>query len=283
MIHLVLEREKAFQDILKEPTKMYVLAPARIANYLQVYHRHFEPILTNLHFIRNEHMLIENMQGQDNQNPQLYPEVEAELLEYLNMKSVKTCRAFHCPGAYCVSMVTSEGFKFVYSGDTRPVDAIIELGNEGQPTDLLIHEATMGHYMLDDAKNKRHTTFTEAISVAQDMNCRKALFTHFSQRYSKIPLYEEFQVDEAKNTAVVMDHTSVSMRTLNAISETYPALESLFGLEIDEMGERKDNFKLNHFRSPFDADEKFDEDENPTKKRRNENVFKRPKVIDYRD
>ena len=66
----------------------------------------------------------------------------------------------------------------------------------------------------------------------------------------------------------------------------YSALESLFGLEIDEMGERKDNFKLNHFKSPFDADEKFDDEtnENQAKKRsRNANVSKRPKLLDYGD
>ena len=277
---MVLEREKAFQDIHKEPTKLYVLAPARIANYLQVYHKHFETILTNLHFIRNEHLLVESTVGQDNQ---IYPEVEAELLEYLNMNSIKTCRAFHCPGAYCVAMVTKENFKFLYSGDTRPIDAIIELGQDGQDTDLLIHESTMEHHMLDDCKSKRHTTFTEAINIAEDMKCKKALFTHFSQRYSKVPLFEEFRVEKAKNTAVVMDNTSVSMQTLDAIPETYSALEALFGLEINELGERKDNFKLSHFKSPFDSDEKFEDEENSGKKRRTENVFKRPKLIEYQD
>ena len=91
-------------------------------------------------------------------------------------------------------MTSLDGYKIVYSGDTRPSDNLISLGLDEEPTDLLIHEATMAHYMLEDCKVKRHTTFTEAIEVAQKMNAKNAIMTHFSQRYSKIPPLDEFEV-----------------------------------------------------------------------------------------
>ena len=153
---------------------------------------------------------------------------------------------------------------------------ISELGKEGQQTDVLIHEATMGHHMIDDAKNKRHSTFTEAIKIARDMECKRAIFTHFSQRYSKVPLFEEFIVHEAKNTAVALDHTSVSMRTLDVIPETYKVLELTFGEEICELEDRRDNFKLSHFKNPFDSDETFETENKPT------NVYKRPRIMEYK-
>ena len=41
---------------------------------------------------------------------------------------------------------------------------------------------------------KRHTTFTEAVQVTQEMKAKNAIMTHFSQRYAKIPTLEEFEV-----------------------------------------------------------------------------------------
>ena len=57
LINLVLEREKSFNEINEEPSRLYILAPARIANYLSIYHQNFQPILTDLDHIRNEYLL----------------------------------------------------------------------------------------------------------------------------------------------------------------------------------------------------------------------------------
>ena len=160
-------------------------------------------------------------------------------------------------------------FTFVY---------ISELGKETQPTDLLIHESTMEHHMLDDCKSKRHTTFTEAVKIAKDMECKRAIFTHFSQRYSKVPLFDEFSVEDAQNTAVAVDHTSINMQNIDAIPQTYKALELMFDQDMGELEQRKDNFKIQSFKNPFDADEKFsEENEKP-----NENSYKRPRIMNYK-
>ena len=73
----------------------------------------------------------------------MYPAVLKEVLDSLKLQSVKTCRAIHCPSSFSVSLTTNAGFKLVYTGDTRPNGALVELGLDDQPTDLLIHEATM--------------------------------------------------------------------------------------------------------------------------------------------
>ena len=83
-----------------------------------------------------------------------------KMLEHVQLKSIKTCRVFHCPSAFAVALTTLDGYKIVYSGDTRPTDNIIDLGQDEEPTDLLIHEATMEHHMLEDAQ----VQFTMSIS-----------------------------------------------------------------------------------------------------------------------
>ena len=55
-------------------------------------------------------------------------------------------------------------WKVVYSGDTRPCGALAEAGNGAS---LLIHEATFDDELAGDAIDKRHSTLSEALSVAQ--------------------------------------------------------------------------------------------------------------------
>ncbi|KAJ9089826.1 hypothetical protein DSO57_1008787 [Entomophthora muscae] len=93
---------------------------------------------------------------------------------------IRTCRVNHCQEAFGVSFDFSCGFKLVYSGDTRPCQALVDIGMDA---DLLIHEATMNDELLDDAKAKRHSTISEALDQGKLMNARQVLLTHFSQRY----------------------------------------------------------------------------------------------------
>jgi len=51
----------------------------------------------------------------------------------------------------------------VYSGDTRPCDA---LACAGMDADVLVHEATFETDMLASAKEKKHSTTFEALQIA---------------------------------------------------------------------------------------------------------------------
>ncbi len=145
LISLVQERSKAFGFIKEDVQKLFILAPNRIAAYLSLYHRKFEPVLTHLYQVCNEHLLTFTPPESPNVKTQmLYPAVLKELLEGIGLQSIKTCRAVHCPSSFSVSLVTKTGFKLVYSGDTRPNETFVELGkDDNQRPDLLIHEATM--------------------------------------------------------------------------------------------------------------------------------------------
>lgn len=50
-----------------------------------------------------------------------------------------------------------------------------------------------------------HSTYSEAISVGKDMNAKFTILTHFSQRYYKIPLIDEF----GDNVGVAFDNMRV--------------------------------------------------------------------------
>ena len=161
-----------------------------------------------------------------------------------------------------MSLTSLDGYKIVYSGDTRPSDNLISLGLDEEPTDLLIHEATMAHYMLEDCKVKRHTTFTEAIEVAQKMKAKNAIMTHFSQRYSKIPTLEEFEV--ADNVGIAFDFTTVAPNTIDVIRQTYPALKVLYKEAIEDVLKKKYLFSFKKIDQAIEAslhmEETFDDE-----------------------
>lgn len=90
----------------------------------------------------------------------------------------------HCHDAYAISILFANKFKLVYSGDTEPCQALVR---DGQGADLLIHEATFDPEMTQDARKKKHSTITEAIDIATQMNAKRTILTHFSQRYPKFP------------------------------------------------------------------------------------------------
>lgn len=108
-----------------------------------------------------------------------------DLYNSLGIKSVQTVRAIHCYWSYSISITfdlpSDETFKVSYSGDTRPNPKFADIGYE---SDLLIHESSLDHELIEEAISKKHSTMIEAITVSKLMNCPKVILTHFSTRYS---------------------------------------------------------------------------------------------------
>ncbi|UCF08245.1 MAG: ribonuclease Z, partial [Thermoplasmata archaeon] len=83
------------------------------------------------------------------------------------------------------------GRKIVYSGDTRPSEAVIELARD---CDVLIHDATLSKDLEEKAERYGHSSTTQAADIAKKANAKVLFLTHISPRYSDALKLE----DEAK-------------------------------------------------------------------------------------
>lgn len=73
------------------------------------------------------------------------------------------------------------GRRVVYTGDTRPCEAVVEAAREA---DLLIHDATFTAERAERARDTAHATAREAGEIAQRANARQLALTHISSRYA---------------------------------------------------------------------------------------------------
>jgi len=81
-----------------------------------------------------------------------------------------------------------EGYRLLYSSDTRPLDVIKEASRGA----VLIHDSTFDDDHRENALETKHSTASEAARVARDGGARALYLTHISPRYKdgKV-LYEQ--------------------------------------------------------------------------------------------
>ena len=121
--------------------------------------------------------------------------------------------------------------KITYSGDTMPCDGLITIGKN---SDILIHEATMEDDLWKDAQAKMHSTVSEAINVGKKMQARFTILTHFSQRYSKLPLLPQ----NIENVAIGFDSMEVTLNDLPMMHLMYEPLKCMFSDHYDQMDQK---------------------------------------------
>nr|WP_248895587.1 ribonuclease Z [Haloplanus sp. XH21] len=73
------------------------------------------------------------------------------------------------------------GRRLVYTGDTRPVEAVVEAATDA---DLLIHDATFAEDASQRAKQTGHATAREAGEIATRAGAKRLALTHLSSRYA---------------------------------------------------------------------------------------------------
>ncbi|KAH6654285.1 hypothetical protein BKA67DRAFT_564634 [Truncatella angustata] len=144
----------------------------------------------------------------------------------------------HCHGALATVFTWPSGLKIAYSGDCRPSDDFVKIG---QGTTLLIHESTFDDELKGDALAKKHSTMSEAIDVGRRMGARRIMLTHFSQRYQKVPALDDsldikaVGVVDAKEKAkldevilVAFDYMRVKLGEFRHAQAFLPAIQKLF-------------------------------------------------------
>lgn len=75
------------------------------------------------------------------------------------------------------------GRKIVYSGDTRPCDAILRLAENAN---LLIYEATLDDSLSDKANETGHSTPSQGAKIAEEAHVKRLILTHISGRYFSV-------------------------------------------------------------------------------------------------
>ena len=95
--------------------------------------------------------------------------------------TIQSVPAIHSVDSYSF-IIDIRNKNFVFSGDTRPN---IDLATIGNKAEFLLHEATFLDENFTDAREKLHSTISEALDIKVKMNCQKCLLTHFSQKYIK--------------------------------------------------------------------------------------------------
>jgi len=91
---------------------------------------------------------------------------------------------------------------YAFCTDTKYIESLKEIVNE---VDILYHEATFTHELLDRAKATYHTTAKQAATLAKNANVKKLILGHFSQRYRNTDELEQEAKEIFENTTCVKD------------------------------------------------------------------------------
>lgn len=213
---------QARREVLGETIEpLTLLAPNQILPWLYFYDHRIESIKADYKLIANGDILDNPLSSDD-------------LIQKLGISTITTCLVRHCPNSFGISIEiptsNPEPIKITYSGDTMPC---YDLTNLGKNSTILIHEATMENELVLEARKKMHSTLSQAIDQGKKMNAKYTLLTHFSQRYAKLPRFENSRLEE--NVGIAFDNMEVTMFDLPHLYLLYPTLKLLFMEHWEEM------------------------------------------------
>ncbi|XP_026076431.1 zinc phosphodiesterase ELAC protein 2 [Carassius auratus] len=239
LIHLLLERERALKSLGKAFSPVYLIAPVQIMTWLNQYHNHCQQILSQINIIPSK-CLFDGAE---------IPKVETRsfiqaVLKNNDLLKFQTCYVRHCKNAFACSLTHLSGWQIVFSGDTMPCDAVVNIGRNAT---LLIHEATLEDGMEEEACEKRHSTTSQAIGIGMKMNAEFIVLNHFSQRYAKIPLFSD---DFNSKVGISFDHMRIRFGDFPMLPRLIRPLKALFAEEIEEMEERRERREMKKTAEP---------------------------------
>ncbi|XP_023135428.2 zinc phosphodiesterase ELAC protein 2 isoform X2 [Amphiprion ocellaris] len=233
LLKLLYQRERALTTLGKPFSPIYLVAPAQIMTWLNQYHHYCEEILSHINVIPNT-FLCDGAEVPKQRTKSLIQ----GLLKKNDLEKFETCIVRHCKNAFACSFTHRSGWKLAFSGDTMPCNAFVNIGKNAT---FLIHEATLEDELAEEAVEKRHSTTSQAIGIGMKMNADFIMLNHFSQRYAKIPLFNE---DFNDRVGISFDHMRICFGDFKILPKLIPALKTLFAEEIGEMEERREKREM---------------------------------------
>nr|XP_048304214.1 zinc phosphodiesterase ELAC protein 2 isoform X1 [Myodes glareolus] len=256
LLNILLQREHALESLGKPFHPLLVVAPTQLRAWLQQYHNQCQEILHHISMIPAKCL----QKGAEVSSPQVERLISL-LLETCDLEEFQTCLVRHCKHAFGCALVHSSGWKVVYSGDTMPCEALVQMGKDAN---LLIHEATLEDGLEEEAVEKTHSTTSQAIDVGMRMNAEFIMLNHFSQRYAKIPL---FSPDFNEKVGIAFDHMKVCFGDFPTVPKLIPPLKALFADDIEEMVERREKRELRMVRAALLAQQADSPEDTEAQKR----------------
>ena len=101
------------------------------------------------------------------------------------------------------------GLKVVYSGDCCYDERNVKFAKDA---DLLIHDATFGEDLKEEAAMRGHSTAAEAAKIAKKAKVKELALTHISSRYKNGKELEKEARKIFKNTIAAVDGTVVEIK-----------------------------------------------------------------------
>ncbi|KAG9279214.1 zinc phosphodiesterase ELAC protein 2 [Astyanax mexicanus] len=233
LINLLLQRERALNSLGKSFTPICLVAPTSIMTWLNQYHDHCQRILSHINYIPAK-LLSEGVEVPKFKTKSFIQ----DLLKRNDLTKFQTCLVKHCKNAFACSLTHQSGWQLVFSGDTMPCDELVQMGKNAT---LLIHEATLEDGMEEDAREKRHSTTSQAIDIGMKMNAEFTMLNHFSQRYATIPLFSD---DFNQRLGISFDHMRIRLGDFRILPRLLAPLKALFAEKIEEMEEKREKREM---------------------------------------
>ena len=223
LIKLLKEIDILINDDIENKNCIYIIVPKTIIEFvinsinLDLIHKKYFKVFESNNFNPNKIQIYQNFLLQDNPHENFkdiekekdYNTIKKKIINFIDENSLfytdiknklgiifYTAEVFHCDESYGMIIESNYNetdknyFKISFSGDTRPCNNFY---NYTMNSTILIHEGTFDNEMLNDAKEKMHSTISEAMELGKNNGSKYIAITHFSPRYIKTyPYRKEF-------------------------------------------------------------------------------------------